>query len=59
MMHGPEKSDPVIVATKPANKAARSATEPSVKEHAAAESVEDRVAGAIRNPKGLRRSIGL
>jgi hypothetical protein len=32
MMNGPEKSDPVIVVRKPANKAARSATEPSVKE---------------------------
>jgi hypothetical protein len=42
MMHGHEKSDPAIVATKPANKAARSATEPSVKEHAAAEPVERR-----------------
>jgi transcriptional regulator of met regulon len=28
MMHGPEKSDPVIVATKLANKAERSAAEP-------------------------------
>ena len=43
MMHGHEKSDPAIVAMKPANKAARSATEPSVKEPAAAESVERRV----------------
>ena len=43
MMNGPEKSDPAIVAVKPANKAARPATEPSVKEHAAAESVERRV----------------
>src|SRR6516164_212202 len=43
MMHGHEKSDPVIVAMKPANKAVRSATEPSVKEPAAAESVERRV----------------
>jgi hypothetical protein len=42
MMHGPEKSDPAIVAMKPANKTARSATEPTVKEHAAAESVERR-----------------
>ena len=42
MMHGAEKSDPIIVARKPANKAARSATEPSVKEPAAAESVERR-----------------
>src|ERR1700694_1886193 len=40
MMHGPEKSDPAIVAVKPANKAARSATEPSVKEHVAAAAVE-------------------
>ena len=43
MMHGHEKSDPAIVARKPANKAERSATEPSVKEPAAAESVERRV----------------
>jgi hypothetical protein len=28
MMHGPEKSDPNIVAVKPANKAERSAAEP-------------------------------
>ena len=42
MMYGHEKSDPVVVAVKPANKAARSATEPSVKEPAAAESVERR-----------------
>ena len=28
MMHGREKSDPVVVATKPANKAKRSAAEP-------------------------------
>ena len=42
MMNGPEKSDPAIVAVKPANKTARSATEPSVKEHAAAESAEPR-----------------
>src|ERR1700692_2296731 len=39
MMHGPEKSDPAIVAMKPANKTARSATEPFVKEHAAEEAV--------------------
>ena len=43
MMRGHEKSDPAIVVMKPANKAARSATEPSVKEPAAAESVERRV----------------
>src|SRR5215469_49864 len=43
MMHGHEKSDPAIVAMKPANKAARSAMEPFVKEPAAAESVERRV----------------
>jgi hypothetical protein len=42
MMNGPEKSRLAIVAMKPANKAARSATEPSVKEPAAAESVEPR-----------------
>ena len=43
MMYGRRKSSPAIVARKPANKAARSATEPSVKEPAAAESVERRV----------------
>jgi hypothetical protein len=48
MMYGHGKSRPVIVARKPANKAARSATEPSVKEPAAAESVEPR-AGAKGN----------
>ena len=42
MMNGPEKSDPAIVAVKPANKTARSATEPFVKAHAAAEAVERR-----------------
>src|SRR5580700_11103392 len=42
MMYGHGKSRPGIVARKPANKAARSATEPSVKEPAAAESVERR-----------------
>jgi RNA-directed DNA polymerase len=42
MMNGPEKSDPAIVAVKPANKTARSAMEPSMKEHAAAESGERR-----------------
>jgi hypothetical protein len=48
MMNGPEKSRIAIVAMKPANKTARSATEPSVKEHAAAESVGRR-AGAKGN----------
>jgi hypothetical protein len=48
MMYGRGKSRPVIVARKPANKAARSATEPSVKEPAAAESAEPR-AGAKGN----------
>src|ERR1700676_3538287 len=43
MMYGRGKSSPGIVARKPANKAARSATEPSVKEPAAAELVERRV----------------
>jgi hypothetical protein len=42
MMYRRGKSRPGIVAMKPANKAARSATEPSVKEPAAAESVERR-----------------
>jgi len=48
MMYGRGKSRPGIVARKPANKAARSATEPSVKELAAAESAEPR-AGAKGN----------
>jgi hypothetical protein len=48
MMYRRGKSRPGIVAMKPANKAARSATEPSVKEPAAAESVEPR-AGAKGN----------
>src|SRR5580704_19490689 len=39
MMYGREKTDHAIVVRKPANKTARSATEPSVKEPAAAESV--------------------
>ena len=42
MMYRRGKSSPAIVARKPVNKAARSATEPSVKEPAAAESVERR-----------------
>src|ERR1700730_5149535 len=58
MMHGRGKSSPVIVAGKPANKAARSATEPSVKEPAAAESVERR-AGAKGNEdqQSTRRTL--
>jgi RNA-directed DNA polymerase len=42
MMHGHEKSDSVIVAAKPANKAAHSAVEQSTAEPAAAEPVEPR-----------------
>src|SRR5215472_2948517 len=42
MMHGHEKSDPAIVATKPANKAEDSAAERSVAEPDAAEPVERR-----------------
>ena len=42
MMHGHEKSDPAIVATKPANKAEDSAAERSVAEPNAAEPVERR-----------------
>src|ERR1700720_76131 len=48
MMNEPEKSRLAIVAMKPANNAARPATEPSVKEPAAAESGEPR-AGAKGN----------
>src|ERR1700676_2007338 len=57
MMYGRGKSRPGIVARKPANKAARSATEPSVKEPAAAESVERR-AGTKGNAdwQGTRRT---
>jgi RNA-directed DNA polymerase len=42
MMHGHEKSDSVIVAAKPANKATHSAVEQSTAEPAAAEPVEPR-----------------
>ena len=42
MMHGHEKSDPVIVAVKPANKAAEAAAERSAAEPTAAEPVEPR-----------------
>src|ERR1700750_2515273 len=42
MMHGHEKSDPVIVAVKPANKAAQPAAERSAAEPTAAEPVEPR-----------------
>src|SRR6516164_3786875 len=42
MMHGHEKSDPAIVASKPANKAEDSAAERSVAEPNAAEPVEQR-----------------
>ena len=43
MMHGPEKSDPVIVAGKPANKAEQPPAERSAGEPNAAERVEQRV----------------
>src|SRR3954462_1291161 len=42
MMHGHEKSDSVIVAVKPANKAAHPAVEQSASEPVAAEPVEPR-----------------
>ena len=42
MMHGHEKSDPAVVAVKPANKAEQPAAEQSVEGAAAAESVEPR-----------------
>ena len=42
MMHGHEKSDPAIVARKPANKGARPAVEQSAAEPATAEPVEPR-----------------
>src|SRR5262245_34389862 len=43
MMHGHEKSDSAIVATKPANKAEYSVADPTAAEVTAAESVEQRV----------------
>jgi hypothetical protein len=43
MMHGLEKSDLAIVATKPANKAEQPAAERSAAEPTAAEAVERRV----------------
>ena len=42
MMHGHEKSDPAIVAVKPANKAANPAVEQSAAEPATVEPVEPR-----------------
>src|SRR5216683_3261304 len=42
MMHGPEKSDPAIVATKPTNKAGQPAADPTAAEPNAAELVERR-----------------
>ena len=42
MMHGHEKSDPAIVAVKPANKAEQLAAERSAAESTAAEPVERR-----------------
>ena len=42
MMHGHEKSDPAIVAVKPANKAEQPAAEQSAAELTAAEPVEPR-----------------
>src|SRR6476660_1890227 len=48
MMHGREKSDPAIVAVKPANKAANPAVEQSAAEPATAEPVEPRAGTAVR-----------
>ena len=42
MMNGPEKSDPAIVAVKPANKAEQPVAERSATEPTAAEPVEPR-----------------
>ena len=42
MMNGPEKSDPALVAVKPANKAAQPSAERSAREPYAAEPVERR-----------------
>ena len=54
MMHGPEKSDPAIVAGKPANKTANVLAEQSAGEQAVAELVERR-AGTKGNA-GRRRT---
>jgi hypothetical protein len=48
MMHGPEKSDPGIVAMKPANKAEQPAADATAGELYAAEPVERR-----RGPRGM------
>jgi RNA-directed DNA polymerase len=57
MMHGHEKSDPAIVAVKPANKEVRLATEQSAAKPAAAEPAEPR-AGTKGNadPQSTRRT---
>jgi len=57
MMHGPEKSDPAIVAKKPTNKAGQPTTERSAAEPNAAEPVERR-AGTKGNAdqQGTRRT---
>ena len=59
MMHGHEKSDPAIVAVKPANKAERPAAERSAAEPDAAEPVEPRAGteGNAGQRCGCRRSV--
>jgi RNA-directed DNA polymerase len=59
MMHGPEKSDPAIVAMKSANKAEQPAAEPTAAERTAAEPVEQR-AGTKGNAdqQSTRRTQG-
>jgi hypothetical protein len=51
MMNGFEKSDPAIVAMKPANKAEQPAADPTAAEPKAAEPVERRA-----GPRGMRTS---
>ena len=60
MMHGPEKSDPVIVAGKPANKAEQPPAERSAGEPNAAERVERRVGtkGNAASKAGAGRRAG-
>ena len=60
MMHGHEKSDPVIVAMKPANKAEDSVAERSAAEPNVAEPVERRAGtkGNARQHSSAGRSVG-
>ena len=60
MMHGHEKSDPAIVAMKPANNAEDSVAERSAAETNAAEPVERRAGtkGNARQHSSAGRSVG-